>query len=91
MKKTFKTNSLFIGYIQVIIDKTITIKALDFKTRKKLYSKNFNIVFGGLVPNVGIEIDLYLKGLTTPYYADKILNYIISYFKKKFDDELMID
>jgi len=80
--KTFKIGECCVGgIIKVTIGKNINIKTLDYYNKEVQYNKDFNIIFGGLVPHIANEIEFYLGGITTSFYAGKIVEWIKSSFR----------
>jgi hypothetical protein len=73
MKKQFKIGEYALGgIIKIEIqNNVVSIDALDYKTKKSIpfVYEQFNI-------KERWEISEILHKLTSPYYADKILNYI---------------
>jgi len=75
MTKQFKIGEYAVGGIikVVIVGNYVSIDALDYNTKQPIpfVREQFNI-------KERWEIDEMLNKLTSPYYADKILNYIYS-------------
>ena len=75
MTKQFKIGEYAVGGIikVVILGNYVSIDALDYNTKQPIpfVREQFNI-------KERWEIDEMLNKLTSPYYADKILNYIYS-------------
>ena len=75
MTKQFKIGEYAVGGIikVVILGNYVSIDALDYNTKQPVpfVREQFNI-------KERWEIDEMLNKLTSPYYADKILNYIYS-------------
>lgn len=75
MTKQFKIGEYAVGGIikVTIVGNYVSIDALDYNTKQPIpfVREQFNI-------KERWEIDEMLNKLTSPYYADKILNYIYS-------------
>jgi hypothetical protein len=82
MTKTFKIGERCVGGIlKVVIKNNIKIYCLDYNTKEEIYSKEFNIVFGGISPSTERDMRIFIEDLSTSFHAEKIMKYIANNLK----------